>query len=218
MFANLGSPGPLMKSDVHHAEITISEFSYRKGTEIFGENEPANYIYQVTAGAVRTYKLLSDGRRQIGAFHLVGDVFGLENSEVHRSTAEAITNTDVHLVRRESLELIAKTDFAVVRDLLKNTARNLQHAEEHVLLLGRKTALERVATFMLEMDQRLANAGFFALPMTRRDIADYLGLTIETVSRELRYLHKKGILDFLHPNQRQIVLLDRKRLVKLDLR
>jgi CRP/FNR family nitrogen fixation transcriptional regulator len=197
--------------------VAFSEFNYRKDREIFGENEPANYVYQVTTGAVRSYKLLSDGRRQIGAFHLTGDVFGLENAAVHRFTAEAIVDTKVRLVKRESMELIAENDVLVVRDLLNVTTSNLQHAEDHMLLLGRKTALERVAAFLLEMDRRLTQAGFFALPMSRRDIADYLGLTVETVCRELHHLHDQGILGFLSPNQRQIVLLDREKLAHLSL-
>jgi CRP/FNR family nitrogen fixation transcriptional regulator len=85
------------------ARIIASEFNYRKGKEIFGEKEPAEYVYQVTEGAVRSYKLLSDGRRQIGAFHLVGDVFGLENGGFHRFTAEAIVDTSVRLIKRSSL-------------------------------------------------------------------------------------------------------------------
>jgi CRP/FNR family transcriptional regulator, nitrogen fixation regulation protein len=86
-----------------------------------------------------------------------------------------------------------------------------------MLLLGRKTSLERVAAFLLEMDRRLTATDIMALPMCRRDIADYLGLTLETVSRALSYLHSKGILSFLGPTQRQIVLLDRLRLAELDL-
>jgi CRP/FNR family transcriptional regulator, nitrogen fixation regulation protein len=200
MFASLSRPDPLAKAAVPRAMVAFSEFSYRKDREIFGENEPADYVYQVTAGAVRSYKLLSDGRRQIGAFHLVGDVFGLENAAVHRFTAEAIVDTKVRLVKRENV-----------------TTSNLQHAEDHMLLLGRKTALERVAAFLLEMDRRLTKAGFFALPMSRRDIADYLGLTVETVCRELHHLHDWGILGFLSSNQRQIVLLDREKLAHLGL-
>jgi CRP/FNR family nitrogen fixation transcriptional regulator len=115
------------------------------------------------------------------------------------------------------MELIAENDVLVVRDLLNVTTSNLQHAEDHMLLLGRKTALERVAAFLLEMDRRLTQAGFFALPMSRRDIADYLGLTVETVCRELHHLHDQGILGFLSPNQRQIVLLDREKLAHLSL-
>lgn len=96
------------------------------------------------------------------------------------------------------------------------TANNLQRAEDHMLLLGRKTSLERVAAFLLEMDRRLTAAGVMALPMSRRDIADYLGLTLETVSRALSILHDKGILCFLGQTQRQIVLLDRPGLAELD--
>lgn len=171
----------------------------------------------MTEGAVRSYKLLSDGRRQIGAFHLVGDIFGLENGDSHRFTAEAIVDTTVHLMKRVSLEQAAKSDTLVARDLLNMTTNNLQHAEDHMLLLGRKTSLERVAAFLLEMDRRLSSSEIMALPMCRRDIADYLGLTLETVSRALSYLHERGILGFVGQSQRQIVLLDRTQLAELDL-
>ena len=198
------------------ADVLLSEFKYNRGAEIFGEAEPAEFVYQVIEGAVRSYKLLSDGRRQINAFHLAGDIFGLENGETHRFTAEAIIDTTVRLTRRVSLTHIAETDTMVARDLLAMTASNLQHAENHMLLLGRKTSLERVAAFLLEMDRRLTAAGIMALPMCRRDIADYLGLTLETVSRALSLLHDKGVLGFLGQTQRQIVLLDRSRLAELD--
>jgi len=197
--------------------VTLNEFSYRKGTEIYGEKEPADYVYQVKTGAARSYKLLSDGRRQIGAFHLVGDIFGLENRSEHRFTAEAIVDTTVRLIKRRSLELVAESDAMVARNLLSMTTNNLQHAEDHMLLLGRKTSLERVAAFLIEMDRRLTAAGVLALPMCRRDIADYLGLTLETVSRALSRLHELGILGFIGNNQRQIVLLDRQQLASLDL-
>jgi CRP/FNR family transcriptional regulator, nitrogen fixation regulation protein len=198
-------------------QFLLSEYKYSRGAEIFGEAEPAEYVYQVVEGAVRSYKLLSDGRRQIGAFHLVGDMFGLENGSAHRFTAEAIVDTTVRLAKRVSLEHVAEEDATVARDLLDMTTSNLQHAENHMLLLGRKTSLERVAAFLLEMDGRLNAAGVMALPMSRRDIADYLGLTLETVSRALSCLHEKGILGFVGQTQRQIVLLDRPGLAKLDL-
>jgi CRP/FNR family nitrogen fixation transcriptional regulator len=199
------------------AQVATSEFKYKKGVEIYGEKEPADYVYQVVSGAVRTYKLLSDGRRQIGAFHLVGDVFGLENGDAHRFTAEAVVDTALRLATRHNLENMAGRDARLANNLLNLTTSNLQHAEDHMLLLGRKTALERVAAFLLEMDRRLAAADILALPMCRRDIADYLGLTLETVSRSLSNLHGRGILGFLGPSQRQIVLLDRQRLASLDL-
>jgi CRP/FNR family nitrogen fixation transcriptional regulator len=222
MFSRTGAnptspPSILGRLNSAQARIIASEFNYRKGTEIYGEKEPADYIYQITAGAVRSYKLLSDGRRQIGAFHLVEDVFGLENGSFHRFTAEAIVDTSVRLIRRGSLERVAETDVSIARDLLYMTTDNLQHAEDHMLLLGRKTSLERVVAFLLEMDGRLTAAGIMVLPMCRRDIADYLGLTLETVSRALSKLHEDGILGFLGKNQRQIILLDRLQLANLNL-
>src|SRR6185503_19732504 len=131
--------------DLSHAKVSSREFKYRKGAEVFGQAEPAEYIYQVIEGAARTHKLLPDGRRQIGAFHLPGDIFGLENGDYHRFTAEAIADTTLRLVKRESLERVAKTDPAVARSLLTMTTDNLKHVENHMLLLGRKTSQERVA-------------------------------------------------------------------------
>jgi len=197
--------------------VSLIQFTYKKGTEIYGEKEPAEYVYQVKTGAVRSYKLLSDGRRQIGAFHLAGDIFGLENGGTHRFTAEAIVDTTVCLIRRQSLEIVAENDAMVAKNLLSMTTTNLQHAEDHMLLLGRKTSLERVAAFLIEMDRRLTAAGVMALPMSRRDIADYLGLTLETVSRALSRLHELGILGFIGNNQRQIMLLDRRQLAGFEL-
>lgn len=210
----LGDLGITGDSDI---KVSSNEFSYRKGAEIYGEKEPASYVYQVKAGAVRSYKLLCDGRRQIGAFHLVGDIFGLENGEEHRFTAEAIVNTTVRLIKRHSLEIAAANDAMVSRNLLNMTTRNLQHAENHMLLLGRKTSLERVAAFLIEMDRRLTEAGVMPLPMSRRDVADYLGLTLETVSRALSRLHELKIIGFIGCNQRQIILRDRRQLANLDL-
>jgi CRP/FNR family nitrogen fixation transcriptional regulator len=223
MFVNVNAhPGSRPKAlgelgELSRARIVPSEFRYEKGTEVYGEAEPADYIYQIVDGAVRSYKLLSDGRRQIGAFHLVGDIFGLENGAVHRFTTEAIVDTTVRLMKRCSLEHVAESDPLVALDLLNMTTSNLRHAEDHMLLLGRKTSLERVAAFLMEMDRRQTAAGVLALPMCRRDIADYLGLTLETVSRALSRLHDLGILGFIGNNQRQIVLLDRDKLAGLDL-
>src|SRR5947209_2440981 len=204
--------------ELSRARVNLRECRYNASGGIYGESEPADYIYQVIDGAVRSYKLLSDGRRQIGAFHLVGDIFGLENGAVHRFTAEAIVDTTVRLMKRRSLEHVAETDVLIALDLLNMTTSNLQHAEDHMLLLGRKTSLERVAAFLTEMDRRLTAAGVMALPMSRRDIADYLGLTLETVSRVLSRLHELGVLGFIGNNQRQIMLLDRRQLAGLDLR
>ena len=194
--------------------LIATEFSYRKDEEIYGEGETSEYVYQVIRGAVRTYKLLNDGRRQIGAFHLPGDVFGLDAGSTHRLTAEAITATTVRLVKRRSLEAAAASNVQVAHNLWTMTTSDLRHAEDHMLLLGRKTAMEKVAAFLLEMDSRLTKAGMMALPMCRRDIGDYLGLTLETVSRALSQLSDQGIL--LISSARQIVLRNRQRLADMD--
>jgi CRP/FNR family transcriptional regulator, nitrogen fixation regulation protein len=194
--------------------VIATEFSYSKEEEIYGEGEPSEYVYQVIRGAVRTYKLLNDGRRQIGAFYLPGDIFGLQSGPVHRLTAEAVSDTTVRLVKRRSLEQAAGITVQVAQSLWAMTAGELRHAEDHMLLLGRKNAMERVASFLLEMDRRLAKTGMMALPMCRRDIGDYLGLTLETVSRALSQLHNEGVLGF--SGARQIVLRNRQRLHTMD--
>jgi CRP/FNR family transcriptional regulator, nitrogen fixation regulation protein len=204
---------PSQPNDLARQTAVWSEFKYRVGSEIFGEAEPADYVYQIRQGCVRTYKLLSDGRRQIGAFHLPGDIFGIEDGKFHRFTAEAIIATTVRIAKRRSLfgdlgEISATNN---VRDLV---TRSLEHAENHLLLLGRQTALEKVAAFLLEMDRRLDQPKVMGLPMGRRDIADYLGLTVETVSRALSALQKESILSFSGRGQRAIALHDRARLAQ----
>src|SRR5438552_327348 len=118
---NGNSGRPTLSSELSalsRERVLFSEFRYRHDTEIFGEAEPADFIYQIIEGAVRTYKLLSDGRRQIGAFHLPGDIFGLENGDVHRFTAEAIVDTTVQLLRRQGIEDVAEGDTSVTHNLL----------------------------------------------------------------------------------------------------
>jgi CRP/FNR family transcriptional regulator, nitrogen fixation regulation protein len=153
----------------------------------------------------------------LGRFTCLGDIFGLDNGDFHRFTAEAIVDTTVRLVERRSLERVAKTDPAMARSLLTMTTANLQHVENRILLLGRNTARERVAAFLIEMNGRLTSAGVIVLPMDRRDIADYLGLAFETVSRMFSAFERKGYLRFLNdPRQRQIVVLNAAGLTKLD--
>ena len=115
----------------------LASASYRSEAKIFGEGEPAEHIYQVVSGAVRTHKLLSDDRRHIGAFYLPGDIFALENVATHRFTAEAITSTTVRFARRKCLDDVVKSDPSLLRIILAETTRNLMHVENHLLLLGR---------------------------------------------------------------------------------
>jgi len=171
------------------------KINYCRNAEIYGADEPAEYIYKVLSGSVRTYKLLDDGRRQIGAFYLPGDIFGLESSGSHRFSAEAICETVVIAIKRTTLAALAQTDAAIARELWQMTARELDHVHDQMVLLGRSSAMERVATFLLEMSSRAQNHNEFELPMSRQDIADYLGLTIETVSRTISAIERKALIE-----------------------
>jgi CRP/FNR family nitrogen fixation transcriptional regulator len=202
-------------SELARQNTIWSVFKYRRGSKIFGEAESADCVYQIRVGAVRTYKLLSDGRRQIGAFHLQGDILGLENGEVHRFTAEAMVDTTVWIAKSRGLfAKLAKIDIPAANHIRDLITRTLEQIENHLLLLGRQNSLERVATFLLEMDLRSGHPSVMVLPMLRRDIADYLGLTIETVSRSLSTLRDEGILSFIGSSQREIVLHDRSKLAR----
>jgi CRP/FNR family transcriptional regulator, nitrogen fixation regulation protein len=165
MLVNANSPKLSNElSALSRKRVMFNEFRYRRDTEIFCEAEPADFVYQIVKGAVRSYKLLADGRRQIGAFHLPGDIFGVENGDIYRFTAQAIVDTAVLMLRRRGVEDVAREDASVVQDLIHLTTKNLEHAEDHMLLLGRKTSLERVVAFLIEMDRRLTAAGVMELP------------------------------------------------------
>ena len=167
---------------------------YQPDQEIYGEGEPTERAYKVLRGVVRTYKLLDDGRRQIAAFYFPGEVFGLELADHYATTAEAVVTSHVASFQRQEIAEAASRSIDVAHELWTCTAKNLHLAEGHLLLLGRKTAEERVEAFLDEMNQRGRRTGHVKLSMTRRDIADYLGLTIETVSRILHLMRKQGRL------------------------
>jgi CRP/FNR family nitrogen fixation transcriptional regulator len=181
--------------------------TFSRSEEIYGEAEPADFVSKVLSGAARTTRMLSDGRRQIAGFHFAGDVFGLEAGEAHSLSAEAITDCGVVLVRRAALDRAADRDCAAARALWAVTARDLRRLQDHMLLLGRKGAMERIAAFLLEMSERTGDGPGLDLPMSRTDIADYLGLTIETVSRSLTQLEREGVVAL--PSARRVVLRDR---------
>lgn len=187
---------------------------FERNVEIYGEAEPAEYFYQVVTGAVRTYKVLKDGRRQIGAFHLPGDVFGLEAGADHGFSAEAIVDSTVRVAKRSVIVAMAARDSALAADLWSCTAGGLRSAQEHMLLLGRKNAEERVVTFLLDIARRESADQLIELPMSRQDIADYLGLTIETVSRTFTQLESKAAIEL--PSSRRIVVRSRINLQRLN--
>jgi CRP/FNR family transcriptional regulator, nitrogen fixation regulation protein len=160
-------------------------------------------VYKVTKGAVRSYRILCDGRRQTGGFYLPGDIFGLEIGKEHQFSAEAINDVKVLVVRRSAIVSLAERDCDTARELWSFAGRELNRVQEHLLLLV-KSAQQRVACFLLEMSARLAATDAIELPMSRQDIADYLGLTIETVSRTMTQLVSEHAIGL--PSSRRVVL------------
>jgi CRP-like cAMP-binding protein len=209
------APAPRIQpqANTNAIELMGAPMAFARNAEIYGENEPAEYLYKVISGTVRTYKVLNDGRRQIGFFYLPGDVFGLEVGDRHSFSAEAIADCKVLVIKRSSVIALAADQTDVARQLWEMTATELRRVQDHVMLLI-KTAQERVAGFLLEMAARVPGATEIELPMSRQDIADYLGLTIETVSRTLTQLENSAAIAV--PTSRRIVLRNRAALNRMN--
>ena len=186
---------------------------FARNIEIYGEDEPAEYLYQVISGAVRTYRMLDDGRRQVCSFYLQGDVFGVEAGDIHLSSAEAICDAQILVIKRSAVMARAEHEKDLAKQLLTLTVRELRRVQEHSLVLI-KNAEERVAGFLLEMAARKFGAGAIELPMSRQDIADYLGLTIETVSRTFTQLAQSGTIAL--ESSRRVVFRNRAALNRLN--
>jgi CRP/FNR family transcriptional regulator, nitrogen fixation regulation protein len=186
---------------------------FGRNEEVFGEGESAEYLYRVNTGCIRTYKVLSDGRRQVGAFYLPGDVFGIEAGDEHLFSAEAIVPSTVTVLKRSIVFSRAAGDLTLARQLLELAGSELHRAQSHVLLLI-KTAQERVVGFLLEMAARARSRTEIELPMSRQDIADYLGLTIETVSRTLTHLESSAAIAL--PSARRVVVRNHSALSRFN--
>ncbi len=187
--------------------------SYRRGDEIFADGDAADCWCRVVAGTVRVCKVLADGRRHIAEFYFAGDCFGLENIPARLFSAEAVSDVIVMRYPRRATERLADDNPNVARWLRDLTLRDLANAQIRMLLLGRMSAPERVATFLLDMFERRDATGTLDLPMCRNDIADYLGLTIETVCRVMSVLKRAGTIDV--PTPHRVVLRDRAALTAI---
>jgi CRP/FNR family nitrogen fixation transcriptional regulator len=197
----------------HAPELVGASFSYGRDEEIYGEGEEAEFVYRVVSGAVRTCKITQDGRRQIAEFHLAGDLFGLDVGKHHHQSAEATADSKILLFKRRQVDGLAFENIEAARALWLFAADHLRLATDHMLLLGRRTASEKLAAFLFEMDARHGRTGQFELLMPRRDIADYLGLTLETVSRGFSQFQEAKIIAL--SDARHVTLLDRSKLTKI---
>lgn len=197
---------PAAKIDIPPLNALGSVAHFEANETIFAEGDDANYVYKIRSGAVRLCKLLADGRRQIIDFALAGDHFGFELGNEHAITAEALGPVVVLKCARTRLERLERERLDVGQWLMQMLRRDLWAAQNHLLMLGRQTAKERVASFLLLMSEKHKPdaKGGIDIPMSRQDIADYLGLTIETVCRALSDLKRARIITI--PNRHQIVI------------
>jgi CRP/FNR family transcriptional regulator, nitrogen fixation regulation protein len=194
-------PGPSSVSTlVAQCQPSAVRF-YAANAIIYDQGAPAGPLYLIEFGAVRICRLTSDGRRQISAFHFAGDVFGFEANSEHGFFAESVDGAGVRVLRPSGTDRNADS-------LLPLAMRSLTRTQEHLLVLGRQSACERMAAFLLDLAERQETDSFVILPMQRRDIADYLGLTFETISRILRKLKEAGIIRLTDTNRIELLDLD----------
>lgn len=185
---------PALLAEVRPSAVTL----YAENAVIYAQGEAAGPLYLVEFGTVRICRITADGRRQISAFHFAGEVFGFEADSEHHFYAESVDGAGVRVLRPAGGDLAGK--------LLPLALRSLIRAQEHLLVLGRQSASEKLAAFLLDLAARQETDRFIDLSMQRMDIADYLGLTFETVSRVLHKLKDAGVIAL--PSTKQIEVLD----------
>jgi len=181
-----------------------SRRSFSRDEEIYAEGDRADCWFKVVSGTVRICKLMADGRRHVAEFFFAGDCFGLDGESERVFAAEAVGDVIVMRFNRAATERLADELPKLARRMCNMTLRNLAHAQTRLLLLGRMTASERVASFLIELAERCDVRRMLDVPMSRNDIADYLGLTIETVCRVLSAMKRDGAIAIPHPHRIEI--------------
>lgn len=189
-----------------------NSFRVGAGQAVFHEGDPVSRVFTLTHGSIKLYKLMADGRRQVTGFMLPGDFLGMSVDDEHAFTAEALENSALCSFPRTRFDDFTEENGEMERELYRLAASELAAAQQQMVLLGRKTAAERLASFLVLMAERVERRGgcearFVDLPMSRSDIADYLGLTKETVSRVLAVLKKRRLIRLETLNR--IEILDR---------
>lgn len=213
------APSAIARGQRHEAFRVLEPLGFvqylRRDQAIYTEGDQAEHWYKVVSGAVRTCKVMADGRRQIGEILVTGDFFGFAALAVHSFGAEAVADgTVVIRYPRGRIEMLAEADARLNLRFREMAFDGLTRAHARLVLLGRQTAIERVAAFLLEMAERLdASEMALDLPTSRQDIADYLGLTIETVCRALGELKRRYLIAL--PTPQRVELLDRAGLETL---
>jgi CRP-like cAMP-binding protein len=184
--------------------------SLRRNDVLFREYDQADHYFKVVTGAVRSSKLLADGRRHVSEFYLPGDFIGLDADTSYFFSAEVMADTTVVRYARRKVDALALQEPRIGRQLLSIACHGFSAARHQLVLLGRMTAEERIASFLLDLVERIGSADRVSLPMSRTDIGDHLGLTMETVSRGLNLLKREGVIAL--ENSQQILIVDREAL------
>lgn len=209
--------GALERSELDALSAIARAVEARRRQTIFLEGDSAEYLFNVTGGAVKIFKLLPDGREQITGFLFPGDFLGLAHYDHYVYCAEAIVPTRLCRFSRGALEKLCTKFPDFERRLLQNASNELAAAQDHMLLLGRQGAHERMAAFLVALSERAERRGersdVVAHPMSRGDIASYLGLVAESVSRALYRLKQQGVIEV--PSEREIVIKDRRALLEI---
>ena len=206
--------GALSDDELGHLMKITGHLGRTAGQHVFFENDPADSLYVIVEGCVKLYKLLPDGRRQITGFLFPADFLGLALQDRYAYAAEAVTSLELCRFPRRQLEVLLDRFPTMEKRLLGIASNELVAAQDQMLLLGRKTAQEKLASFLAMLSRRWANAGRdpgrLALPMNRVDIADYTGLTVETVSRAFTRLRKARVIGL--ENSQTVVIADPEKL------
>ena len=174
-------------------DLIGTDVAFAMNAQIYGEGQPSTYLYKLTSGLARSYSMTPDGRRQIVAFYVPGDLFGFEVGDGHTLTVEATTESRIRVIKRSSIFNAMSRDDIMAHELWLNINREVRRNQEHILQFG-KPARVRVASFLLEIVKRVPSANVKALALSRQDIADYLDLRIETVSRAMTRLARAGAI------------------------
>jgi CRP-like cAMP-binding protein len=183
------------------------------GQHLFHQGDDDRNIYKIESGLVRLYRILSDGRRQIISLRFAGDVLGFEAAAERQCSAEAITPVKVRSLDENSTYRRLRDEPALAPQLLSLLSQELESARGQIAVLNRRSAIEKLAAFILELHRRQGECGTVEIPLSRTDIADFLGLTIETVSRNLTKLRTRGIIEL--PRIHSLVIIDLDRLEAL---
>jgi len=193
------------------------EKEFRDKQTIFLQQGPSRHLYNITKGNIKIYKLLSDGRIQIIGFLYPGDFFGSYKKGKYNYSSEAIGNVRLCVFRQEVLDEYLEKNMNLSKELLHITSHELTLAQDRMGVLGKMNANERVAKFILNISDQRARIGWqdnpISLPMTRQDIADYLGLTLETVSREITRFKTSNLIKVM--SSKQIYIVDKEKLTNL---